>query len=188
MTNRIFPTLSRRSFLKSSSLSLISGAALVGAPTILKAYLTHEKKLYLYNIHTGEWFKETYWAEGNYLQDALKNLNHFMRDRITGDTIEMKLELFDLLESITNKTGSINPMELISGYRCPKTNAYLRKSSTGVAKNSRHMTGHAADIRIKEVKLAALRDIAKQHKKGGVGYYPRSQFIHVDIRDKPVYW
>lgn len=188
MKNRIFPTLSRRSFLKTSSLGLVSGAALVGAPTLLKAHLANEKKLYLYNIHTGEWFKETYWFEGNYLQDALKTLSHFMRDRITGDTIDMKRDLFDLLESIANKTGTVNPMELISGYRCPKTNEYLRKNSKGVAKNSRHMTGHAADIRIKGVRLANLRDIAKQHKMGGVGYYPRSCFIHVDIRDKPVYW
>lgn len=180
--------VSRRSFLKKASVGLATGSVIFGVPTLLKAHSEQEKKLYLYNIHTGEWYKDVYWAEGNYLKESLKALDYFMRDRITGDTISMKTSLFDLLESIARKANSPHPMELISGYRCPKTNEALRQRSSGVAKNSRHMTGHAADIRLKGVGLAALRDIAKTHKAGGVGYYPRSQFIHVDIREKPAYW
>tara|TARA_A100000171_G_scaffold50957_1_gene63733 strand:- start:2566 stop:3120 length:555 start_codon:yes stop_codon:yes gene_type:complete len=184
MSHRLFPSLSRRSFIKSATL----GFASFGVPTLLKAHRFGDKKLYLYNIHTGEWFKETYWENGTYIEEALQSLNHFMRDRRTGDITKINPNLFDLIQAITQKAGSANPVELICGYRCPKTNASLCKTKKGVAKKSLHMSGRAADIRLVGTELKTLRDIARAEKKGGVGYYPRSQFIHVDIRPKPAYW
>ena len=186
MTGLILPDVSRRSFLKTG---LVVGAGLTfGVPTLLKAAPLAERKLYLYNQHTGEWFKQVYKAAGEYDPDALKLLSHIMRDRRTGKEHPMNPALYDLLDKLHAPFGSHRPLELVCGFRSEETNRKLRSAGRGVAKNSLHMSGRAVDVRLQGVKLSKLRDAARSLRLGGVGFYPKSNFVHVDIREKPYYW
>jgi uncharacterized protein YcbK (DUF882 family) len=182
----LFPTLSRRQFLQTGMIA--AAGVSFGVPTLLRASVEQERKLYLYNMHTGEWFKNVYKEAGTYLPDALKDLSYFMRDRRTGETHPMETDLYELLESLHQPFGRARPLELVCGYRSPKTNKKLRKASRGVAAKSLHMSGRAVDVRLQGVSLRKLRDAARVLKAGGVGYYPKSNFVHVDVREKPISW
>ncbi|WP_201448354.1 DUF882 domain-containing protein [Caenispirillum salinarum] len=133
------------------------------------------------NLHTGEMLDVTYREEGHYLPDALGEINHILRDHRTGDIYEMDRELMDLLTdlaaSVDRPMGTFN---IISGYRSPKTNATLAAKSNGVARKSYHMRGMAIDVSMDGVDLMDLHKAALRLKRGGVGDYPRSGFIHVD--------
>lgn len=139
-----------------------------------------ERKLSLFNLHTGESINATYWAEGQYQTTELKAIDQILRDFRTGDVHKIDTVLIELLNLIHHKTGVKQAFHVISGYRSPKTNATLNKNTTGVAKKSLHMQGKAIDIRLPEYNLSDLRDIALNLKAGGVGFYPESNFIHVD--------
>lgn len=139
------------------------------------------RDLRFYNIHTRERLEVCYWADGSYLEDGLTSINHFFRDFRTGDIKQIDTQLLDLLHVISQKAGPEVSLYLISGYRSPETNRTLRQNGSGVAKKSLHMLGHAADIRIPGLKTATLRKIAIDIGGGGVGYYPESDFVHVDI-------
>jgi len=139
-----------------------------------------ERKLSLLNTHTGESINATYWAEGEYQPGEIMAINHLLRDHRTGDVCNMDNELFDLLNILQQKMDSNEAFQIISGYRSPKTNAALRKTSSGVAKKSLHMQGKAIDIRLPGCELSDLRKAAIDCQAGGVGYYPKSDFIHVD--------
>ena len=97
-------------------------------------------------------------------------------------------ELFHLMHKIQEEAGIQDQFEIICGYRSPETNKMLNKKNSGVAKNSQHIKGNAIDLRMSGLKLSELKDIARQMKAGGVGYYSRSNFVHIDIRQKPAYW
>jgi uncharacterized protein YcbK (DUF882 family) len=185
MADLILPSVSRRTFLKGSALSL---GLTFGVPTLLRAKAAQEKKLYLYNMHTGEWFKKTFKEGGAYNPDALKELSYFMRDRRTDETHPMEQSLYDLLECLHRPFGTYRPLELVCGYRSPHTNKSLRKKNKGVAEKSLHMSGRAVDVRLQGVPLKKLRDAAKILRAGGVGYYPKSNFIHIDLRRNPTFW
>ncbi len=139
-----------------------------------------ERKLSLLNLHTGEHLKATYWAEGQYQASELKAINHVLRDHRTGDAYQMDNDLLNLLHTLHQKMDSKQEFQIISGYRSPKTNAALNKKSNGVAKKSLHMQGKAIDIRLPGCQLADLRKAAVNCQTGGVGYYPKSDFIHID--------
>lgn len=132
------------------------------------------------NLHTGEKLKATYWAEGQYQPDELKAINHVLRDHRTGDMHDMDNNLIEMLNLLHHKMNGKQPFHVISGYRSPKTNAMLRNNSNGVAKKSLHMQGKAIDIRLPGRQLSELRKTALGMKVGGVGFYPGSDFIHVD--------
>lgn len=149
--------------------------------------LVLEKSLKLYNIHTQESVNVIYWKNGIYLKDSLNKLNSFLRDFRTGGITKIDTKLLDTLFNIHQKSGSTNPINIISGYRSPKTNDFLHKTTNGVAKKSFHTLGQAIDIRIPGIPLKKLRDLAKEEKLGGVGYYPKSDFIHIDS-GKVRYW
>ncbi|MGD8588718.1 MAG: DUF882 domain-containing protein [Chromatiales bacterium] len=146
-----------------------------------------ERRLTLRNLHTGERARITYWAEGNYLNESLQEINQLLRDHRTGDITQMDRELLDLLYGLQHKVESKKEFHVISGYRSPKTNAMLRAKSNGVAKKSLHMQGKAIDIRLQGTSLKQLRKAAVALKSGGVGYYPKSNFIHVDT-GRVRYW
>lgn len=139
-----------------------------------------ERKLSLLNLHTGESINATYWAEGQYQISELQAINKVLRDFRTGDVHKMDNDLIDLLNIIHHKVDANQPFHVISGYRSPKTNAALNKNSSGVAKKSLHMQGKAIDIRLPGHKLSDLRKVALNLQAGGVGFYPESDFIHVD--------
>lgn len=139
-----------------------------------------ERGLYFYNTHTGEYLKETYWENGVYIPQALSRINYILRDFRSGEVRQIDTNLLDLLYVIKSQLGTEKPFHIISGYRSPTTNDFLRKVSTGVASKSMHMEGKAIDIYIPDVPLHVLRDTAINLKAGGVGYYPASNFVHID--------
>jgi uncharacterized protein YcbK (DUF882 family) len=165
-------------FLGASSEPLIS--TLSAAPSTGFAALP-ERGLSFYHLHTNETLKTVYWAQGEYLPSSLAEIHHILRDFRTGEEHQIDRRLLDLLCELRIAVGSSSPFEIISGYRSPNTNAALRSKSTGVAENSLHLKGMAADIRLRDKSLAVLRKAALSLRAGGVGYYPASQFIHVDV-------
>lgn len=156
----------------------LAGAALVGRPALAAAPV---RSLSLLNLHTGERLKATYFEQGAYLPDALEALNHVLRDFRTGESHPMAPGLLDLVNTLQARLDTSETVQVISGYRSPKTNAALHAHSEGVATHSLHMVGEAMDIRIPGVQLAHLRDAALGLQQGGVGYYPASDFVHVDV-------
>lgn len=136
--------------------------------------------LKFHNIHTGETLRATYWESGHYLQDSLREIDYVLRDFRTGDVHSIDPELLDLLHRISVTMDYQAPINVISGYRCPATNAMLAARSTGVAKDSFHLRGMAIDIRLPGRQLEAVRDTSIVIGRGGVGYYPGPDFVHVD--------
>ncbi len=133
------------------------------------------------HTHTGERLSLVYAVGDHYVTDALGALNHFMRDHYTGDVGVMDPQLFDLLHRVRQELGTRTSFQVISGYRCPTTNATLKATrGGGVARRSLHMDGKAIDVRLPGVALGDLRDAALSLRSGGVGYYPRDQFVHLD--------
>lgn len=186
MVDQTTHCVTRRQFVIGSGAAMLS--SLIPHKSFASSLSLRERSLVLFNRPAGEWFKEPYWAEGQYLPDALTRINHILRDKINGKVSKIDQRLLDLMHALQHKIGIKKPMEIICGYRSKETNQHLRKVSHGVAKNSLHMTGHAVDIRMEGFPLNKLHDLAKALKAGGVGYYPKSNFIHIDIRSQPYYW
>jgi uncharacterized protein YcbK (DUF882 family) len=152
------------------------------APSVLR---TGEKYLLrMHHLHTGEDIEIVYRIGDTYIPEAMAKLNYFLRDHRTNDVSHYDPKEFDLLHSILAKAGRPGSViDIVCGYRTPWSNTFLRtrSASTGVAKNSQHMQAKAIDIRIPGVATARLRDVAQSFHAGGVGYYPVSQFVHVDV-------
>jgi uncharacterized protein YcbK (DUF882 family) len=172
---------SRRRFLHYSAgvASFGVGAARASGLRLTDA---QARSLSFKHTHTQEKVSLVYARNDDYLPQALQRLNHFLRDHYTGDVGIIDPNLFDVLHRITRELSVAGrPFHVISGYRCPATNDRLRAASAGgVAKRSLHMEGKAIDVRLPGVPLATLRDAALSLKAGGVGYYPRDQFVHID--------
>jgi len=146
-----------------------------------------ERRLSFINLHTDESLHSCYWANGEYSSDSLADINNILRDHRAEEVYEIDSGLIDLLHQLHEATGSKEPFHIISGYRSPQTNEKLRKKSNGVAKRSLHMQGKAIDVRLPDIELTVLRDTAISLQAGGVGYYPKSNFIHLDV-GKPRNW
>ena len=143
---------------------------------------TREARLRLYHTHTGERIDVVYRRDGTYIPEALSRLNRFLRDHRTGEVHRFDPPLFDLLADLTASVGRPeSEIQIICGYRTPWSNEFLRQHSSGVAKQSLHMQAEAIDIRLPGTKTSALRDAALALHRGGVGYYSRSDFVHVDV-------
>ena len=174
----------RRRFLKTSIVAATVASASLILPKTALAVPHGERslcELTFKNIHTGESFSGAYRVGDQYLLGALDKVNTVLRDFRTGDVTQMDPQLMDILYTMRKLAGAEGkPFEIISGYRSPKTNAMLRNRSSGVAKKSYHMKGQAIDLRMPGISTARLRDIAKSLQAGGVGYYPGSDFVHVD--------
>jgi len=171
-------------------IALISGVCFAASPahtpgTSTSAHSvnsTEEHRLRLYHTHTGEHLDIVYRRGTEYVADALVQLNHFLRDHRTGEVHNYEPRLFDLLADLTTSVGRAkSEIQIICGYRSPWSNEYLRTHSTGVAKNSLHMQAEAIDIRVAGVSTSRVRDAALALGRGGVGYYPASNFVHVDV-------
>jgi len=174
MKNKI-STLSRRSFV-SGILSLPFASAAL-AKTIAD---NHQRSLSFYHTHTDKSLNIVYFDGKSYLPSALSEINQFLSDFRTGDIHPIEIRLLDAIYLLQHQSGVDNKFEVISAYRSPKTNQQLRKTTSGVAKKSLHMQGKAIDIRLRGVRTTTLRDTAIAMKLGGVGYYRRSNFIHLD--------
>jgi len=177
--------IDRRSFLKFGALTAATlslgnvGFSASGSPGLLTDL--NERHLSFHNLHTGESLKTVYWAEGMYVPEGLEAINHRLRDYRTGSVHEIDRRLLDLLCELRLRLDTSNAFELISGYRSPQTNSMLHEKSSGVASASLHLQGMAADIRVPNRDLSLLRKTAIAMKAGGVGFYPASQFVHVDV-------
>lgn len=179
--NEMLPDLKRRQLLKAGVLGSLICLTPVQALARFSLTGMQERSLSLLNTHTGERLKEVvYWEHGDYVLDALANLNHVLRDHRTNEVHPIDPMTLDLMAAISRKVGAKHPFEIISGYRSPKTNNLLRGKSNGVAKNSYHMQGKAVDLRLPGVSLKTVRKAALDLRMGGVGYYPKSGFVHID--------
>jgi len=174
--------IKRRDFLKFAFTHCTLGAAALGASPLLfaKANSPAERQLAFYHLHTGEKLSTTYWADGDYITQELQSLNHLLRDHRSGEIQSIDTNLLDLLYVLHQQVDKAGAYHIISGYRSPKTNAKLRQQSNGVAKKSLHMQGKAIDVRLPGVELKHLRKVALNLRVGGVGYYPKSDFVHLD--------
>ncbi|MFT5719677.1 MAG: hypothetical protein ACI9T7_003892 [Oleiphilaceae bacterium] len=138
------------------------------------------RNLGFYNIHTREYDQGSYWVDGFYQPDMLDSFSHILRDHRQNLAAPMDRRLFDLLYKLKETLNVSEEFHIISGYRSPKTNQMLASRSSAVAKKSYHMRGRAIDIAIPSIKLSHVREAALSLKLGGVGYYPKSGFIHLD--------
>ena len=159
---------------------LAAGAFALALPGVASAALT-PRRVAFHNLHTGESLDALYFDKGAYVPDALRAVNKVLRDFRTGDVHPIDPALLDLLASLSGRLGTRASYQVISGYRSPKTNAMLHKASNGVATRSLHMQGMAIDIRVQGVDLGRLHKAALAEGRGGVGYYPSSNFVHVDV-------
>jgi uncharacterized protein YcbK (DUF882 family) len=175
--NTITSPIKRRTFLKLGASAIAS--AVLPLPA-MAARTSEHSILSFYNIHTGESLKTCYRANGKLIQRALMRINHILRDYRTGEIKPVDPNLLDLLHCIVVEITPHSPISIISGYRSPRTNAALRRITTGVSRNSLHMQGRAIDIRIPGYRTEALHRLAVAMKSGGVGYYPDSNFVHLD--------
>jgi len=175
---RIRGSVARRAVL-GASFVLIAATVWCSA---YRASAGENRTISLYEIHTKESLTVTYMRDGKYDQEALKKLNHFMRDWRAGEETKMDPALIDLIWTLHKQLGSQQPIHLISGYRSAVTNASLRKKGGGQAKKSQHIQGKAADIHFPDISVKTLRNSALVQEVGGVGYYPTSgvPFVHVD--------
>jgi uncharacterized protein YcbK (DUF882 family) len=170
--------VTRRTFLQGIA---FAGASLTAPVAMARAVQLGERRLSLANLHTGEHLTTAYWAEGAYLEEELAAINRLLRDHRSGESHAIDRKLLDRLYALQQQLGHDGTFQIISGYRSPATNARLQKvSNGGVAKRSLHMQGRAIDIRLPGVELKQLRQAALSQKAGGVGFYERSNFVHLD--------
>jgi uncharacterized protein YcbK (DUF882 family) len=182
-TNRSAPSsalISRRALL-----GIFAATTVVAAPTYAKAFgllrgAGDIRRLRLYSGRTGESLDAVYWIEGEYITPVLKEINYFMRDWRNDKAVKMDPRNFDIMAASHRLMDVNEPYMLLSGYRSPETNAMLRSKSSGVARNSLHMQGLAADLRLKSRSVKQLSAAAASCGAGGVGKYSRSNFVHMD--------
>ena len=161
-----------------ASLLLLAGAGAVQDATALNETRT----LSFHHTHSDEDITVTFKRDGRYDEEALKKLNHFLRDWRSQEQTTMDRRLFDILWEVYRDVDGKKPINIISSYRSPATNSMLRRRSSGVARNSQHVLGHAIDFFIPEVPLEQIRTAGLRLQRGGVGFYPTSgsPFVHLD--------
>ena len=179
--------INRRELLQVGAIAAVSTIFPGPALALANYRFPMEKKLSFYNTHTGESLETVYRSGYKYIPENLDAINRIMRDHRTGETKIIDTRLLELLYVLSAKLDSRNPFYIVSAYRSPESNRKLRMQSSRVAKRSMHMYGKAVDIRLPDCELKELKDAAVQLGGGGVGYYPDSHFVHLDVG--PVrYW
>jgi len=172
--------LNKRQFLIASAQTV--GGLMFFPPLKSWGAVSKKNPLSFYNTHTGEHLKILH-ATGKCPSTVQKKINAFLRDHRTGDTHPIDPFLLDIMTKIKKMSGSKGTIEVISGYRSPLTNKIMHENSSGVAKKSLHTKGQAIDIRIDGMPTRKLHDLAVSLRLGGVGYYPESDFVHLDTGD-----
>jgi uncharacterized protein YcbK (DUF882 family) len=166
-----------------TALKMVSGASVSGLLLpARRAAASNEKQLSFYHTHTRLGLDVTYARDGHYIDSALSDINRFLSDFRSHDSVAIDTELLDLIYDIRESLGSTGRYEVISAYRSSDTNEMLRTRTgdSGVAKKSQHLLGKAIDVRLDDVRLTRLRDAAIAMQRGGVGYYMESNFVHID--------
>ena len=173
-------TISRRGLLGAFAATMITAAPTASNAFGLLRGAGDIRRIKMYSGRTGETLDTVYWIEGDYIAEAMKEINHFMRDWRTNDVIKIDARTIDIAAAAHRLMDVNEPYMMLSGYRSPKTNSMLRSSSGGVARNSLHMVGQAADLRLKSRSVGQMYQAATACKAGGVGRYSRSNFVHMD--------
>ncbi len=180
MTDSFGAGLTRRGVL-----GVLAATVVAAAPTYSNAFgilrgAGDIRKVRMYSGRTGESLDTIYWIEGDYIPEVLKEINHFMRDWRTGEVTRIDARTLDIMAASHRLLDVSEPYMLLSGYRSARTNAMLRSRSGGVARNSLHMKGQAADLRLKSRSVGQMARAAAACASGGVGRYSRSNFVHMD--------
>lgn len=160
--------------------TLHPGRPMKNAQAAAQPLSADRRALAFVHLHTGEKLNVTYWSGGRYLPTALQDVNEILRDWRTDERVAMDPKLLDLLFQLKHRLRTEDAYQVICGYRCARTNAMLAAHSDGVAARSLHMEGKAIDIDVSSRPLNRIRQAAVELQAGGVGYYPRSNFVHVD--------
>ncbi len=181
--------ISRRSFLGIGIITAISCVLPSQALAVMEEFIFFERSLSFYNLHTKEDLQTIYYRDGEYLPEALADINHIMRDHYCGAVKPIDTKLLDILYAIRIRLNLAprEPFHIISGYRTARTNEMLSKRNSSVSRKSLHIKGKAVDIRLPGHRLQDVRRAAYELKSGGVGYYPKSKFVHLDA-GRVRYW
>lgn len=171
---------SRRKLLAAGLVSALLPVSTANAASRGRNIVYPDRSLSLYNVHTGEKNNVVYWSDGKYVGSGLNEINWILRDFRTSEIKAIDPRLLNILYLLTRTLETEKPVLVLSGFRSKKTNDMLRKTTEGVAKRSFHMAGRAIDIRIPRVKTSDIQRAALRLSGGGVGYYPRSNFVHLD--------
>ncbi len=171
----------RRQFIQMGLGALAASMLPLKAVASIYTRLTGPCTLAFYNTHTHEQLEVCYRTGNAYCPDALAKINHILRDHRCDTVAPIDTHLLDLLYDVRCETETTEPFQVISGYRSPATNEMLRRNTRGVAKTSYHTKGQAIDIRIAGYSTKRLRNLCVKMRTGGVGYYARSNFVHLDI-------
>ena len=182
-------SISRRAFLRATSSVILATAASsfslpafarVASPALIGMSEKNCRTLAFECPRSGERVKADYWIEGRYIDDELARINKLLRDVRSGEIHKIDTKLLDLVHRLGRDVNARSPIQVISGYRSPVTNAMLQKKSSGVAEKSLHMKGQAVDLLVPGRPLEKVHEAALKLGGGGVGYYPKSNFVHVD--------
>lgn len=166
-------------------LGVFAATTVAAAPVMANAFgflrgAGDMRRIRMYSGRTGESLDTVYWVDGKYIREALNEINIFMRDWRTGEAIGIDPRTIDIAAASHRMLQTNEPYMMLSGYRSPRTNAMLRSRSSGVARNSLHMVGKAADLRLKSRSVGQITQAAAACRGGGVGKYSRSNFVHMD--------
>jgi uncharacterized protein YcbK (DUF882 family) len=180
MTDNRNDSVTRRGLL-----GVFAATAVIAAPTYSNAFGLLKgsgdiRRIRMYSGRTGESIDTIYWIEGEYIPEVMKEITYFMRDWRSNDTMKIDMRTVDIMAASHRLLDVSEPYMLLSGYRSPKTNAMLRSRSSGVARNSLHLKGQAADLRLKSRSVGQMAKAAAACASGGVGKYSRSNFVHMD--------
>jgi uncharacterized protein YcbK (DUF882 family) len=179
ITPRHSPILSRRSFLVRSTVAA-AGALLLPSKESVANILSTERTLRFHNVNTDEELTLRCCPEHEYDRETRLRFSSLMRDHHADEVREMDPALIDIFFALSAMTGSTGTFKILSGYRSPETNSWLRSYHRGVAEHSMHIEGKAVDIRMEDVSIRQIRAAGLAMAMGGVGYYPRSNFVHLD--------
>jgi uncharacterized protein YcbK (DUF882 family) len=173
----------RRNVLK--GVGAVSAAMLLNSLNVTPVLAARQNGVYrisLWNMHTWERYSGVYRVGNRYLPEAFQEINRVLRDFRTGDQFPIDPRVIDITAVVHRASGTQYPYKVLSGYRSPKTNDMLRKASarSGVARQSLHMSGRAIDLKLADVETKKIRDLGIKLRAGGVGFYPSSDFVHLD--------
>jgi len=176
-------------FSRQRRTALLTALGVSAAPGLVRAAASSnsELRLNLYNLHTAEHVDTVFWENGQYNVDGLASINNLLRDHRTGGIVQIDPRLLSIVYLVNAKLHNNHPISVISGYRSSETNRKLAITNSGVARNSYHIKGRAIDLRIEGIESKAIRDAALKLRVGGVGYYEKSDFVHLDTGPRR-YW
>ncbi|ROU04091.1 YcbK family protein [Histidinibacterium lentulum] len=180
MTDKAPSSFSRRAILRAFAASAVTAAPTYSMASGFLRGAGDVRRLSMYSGRTGEKIEMIYWIDGHYVGDAVREINHFMRDWRNGHVMQIDTRTIDIMAASHRLLRTDEPFTLISGYRSPQTNAMLRARGNGVARNSLHLQGQAADLQMRSRSVSQIAQAAASCRAGGVGRYSGSNFVHMD--------